>query len=422
MTLLANYKCPSCGGALDFDIKSGKLKCRYCDSEFEADEIVPPDARKFSEDGAPVVKNHYGEPEEPIARHPAPGDENTLLDTYSCKQCGGAVAVTATVVSTVCPFCGNNIVFYDKLTGNHVPDMVVPFKIDKNELKDKYFAHLRGKFFVPREFRRKNALDSLVGCYVPFWVYDMKVSGPAFFRAERMGAANTEIYQVMRDASMSFRMIPEDSCRAIRDEITESLEPYFFGDAVPFETGYLPGFTAHVYDESCESCARRAALRAAGSLKSQMRKRTMGGYSSIRDVGVEGAGPMGAIVPSDISARSVLYPMWLLTTKWRGKRYFFAMNGQTGAFVGNLPRNSLLYWGSVILSAALITYLAQRFLPGMELSNAAITGGVFGWGLNAAADARRISVRRATRAETYGDPASFVLKGREDRLIGVRSR
>jgi hypothetical protein len=33
----------------------------------------------------------------------------------------------------------------------------------------------------------------------------------------------------------------------------------------------------------------------------------------------------------------VLYPVWLLNTSFKGKKYTFAMNGQTGKFIGDLP-------------------------------------------------------------------------------------
>ena len=32
-----------------------------------------------------------------------------------------------------------------------------------------------------------------------------------------------------------------------------------------------------------------------------------------------------------------LLPVWLLSTNWHGKNNLFAMNGQTGKFVGDLP-------------------------------------------------------------------------------------
>ena len=33
MSDLIEYKCPACGGAMEFNTKSQKLKCPYCDTE-----------------------------------------------------------------------------------------------------------------------------------------------------------------------------------------------------------------------------------------------------------------------------------------------------------------------------------------------------------------------------------------------------
>lgn len=36
-----------------------------------------------------------------------------------------------------------------------------------------------------------------------------------------------------------------------------------------------------------------------------------------------------------------LLPVWMLSTKWKGKNFLFAMNGQTGKLIGDLP----VVWG-----------------------------------------------------------------------------
>ena len=53
-------------------------------------------------------------------------------------------------------------------------------------------------------------------------------------------------------------------------------------------------------------------------------------------------------------AKYALYPVWLLNTTWNGEKYTFAMNGQTGKFVGNLPldKSAATKW-TVGLAAAL---------------------------------------------------------------------
>ena len=45
MSDLREYKCPACGGAIEFDSKSQKMKCPYCDTEFELETLKELDAQ-----------------------------------------------------------------------------------------------------------------------------------------------------------------------------------------------------------------------------------------------------------------------------------------------------------------------------------------------------------------------------------------
>ena len=61
------------------------------------------------------------------------------------------------------------------------------------------------------------------------------------------------------------------------------------------------------------------------------------------------------------SPKHVLYPVWLLNTTWRGKKFVFAMNGQTGKFVGDLPLDKQAYRRWLIglgVAASLVSYAA----------------------------------------------------------------
>jgi hypothetical protein len=37
-------------------------------------------------------------------------------------------------------------------------------------------------------------------------------------------------------------------------------------------------------------------------------------------------------------------PVWMLSTKWDDQIYLFAMNGQTGKFIGDLPVDMTKFW------------------------------------------------------------------------------
>ena len=41
MAGLQEYKCPACGGAIVFDSNTQKMKCPYCDTEFEIKPLRP---------------------------------------------------------------------------------------------------------------------------------------------------------------------------------------------------------------------------------------------------------------------------------------------------------------------------------------------------------------------------------------------
>ena len=36
---LLQYKCPCCGGFISYDISSSKMKCPYCDTEFDLETL-----------------------------------------------------------------------------------------------------------------------------------------------------------------------------------------------------------------------------------------------------------------------------------------------------------------------------------------------------------------------------------------------
>lgn len=57
-------------------------------------------------------------------------------------------------------------------------------------------------------------------------------------------------------------------------------------------------------------------------------------------------------------------PVWLLNTRWRDQTYTFAMNGQTGNFIGDLPTDKGKFWAwlggvfaAVGLGGAFLAYL-----------------------------------------------------------------
>ena len=57
-----------------------------------------------------------------------------------------------------------------------------------------------------------------------------------------------------------------------------------------------------------------------------------------------------------------MMPMPMLNTRWNGKNYMFAMNGQTGRMVGDLPVDRKRFWGLFAAVAAPMTAVLTALL------------------------------------------------------------
>ena len=144
------------------------------------------------------------------------------------------------------------------------------------------------------------------------------------------------------------------------DDYMDSIEPFDYSELTPFSTGYMPGFMADKYDVSAKACSARADERAINTAESCLRDSVVG-YSSVltrhKDIQLHRG-----------EVKYALLPVWLLSTRWNGQNWLFAMNGQTGKFVGKLPVDKKKKWGifaGVYAAAAALTAALMLFPGGL---------------------------------------------------------
>ena len=329
MAGMLEYKCPCCDGAIQFDSATQKMKCPYCDTEFDVDTL-----KGYDEE----LKDEKPSEMEWITPGGSWAEGETAgLHTYSCKSCGGEIVGDDTMAASACPFCGNPIVLTGQFAGALRPDLIIPFKLDKKAAKAKLQEHLKGKTLLPRVFRSQNHIDEIKGVYVPFWLFDSDADAQLRFTATRTRCwsdskydyTETNYYSVRRDGTLGFDAVPVDGSSKIEDDLMESIEPFAMQDAIPFQTAYLAGYVADKYDVSAEDSIERANKRIRRSTEETFQQ-TVTGYDSVK---VDNS----SIQLHGGKAKYALFPVWLLSTSWRGENYLFAMNGQTGKFVGDLP-------------------------------------------------------------------------------------
>lgn len=330
MPAMNQYKCPCCGGAIAFDSTLQKMKCPYCDTEFEMQTLLSYDAA-LQQDAPDEI--HWDE--NPGAQW-QPG-ETEGMRVYVCNSCGGEIVCDENTAASKCPYCDNPVVMTGQFQGALKPDFVIPFKLDKNAAKAGLRQHFKGKTLLPKAFSNENHIDEVKGVYVPFWLFDADVNASIRYRATRTrhwsdrnyNYTETSHFMVTRGGQVSFDRIPVDGSTKIANDLTESVEPFNFAEAVNFQTAYLAGYLADKYDVTADQSVARANERVKTSAEQEFAKTVMGYETVVPE--------NSNIQVFNGKAKYALYPIWLLNTTWQGKKYTFAMNGQTGKFVGDLP-------------------------------------------------------------------------------------
>ena len=379
-TQVTNYQCPACTGPLHYSAKSGKLTCDYCDSSFDVAEIEALYARKEAEaaaakqaadakaEAAQAAKDEAAEAAAASGGWDTSdlsrdwGAEADGLRVYSCPSCGAELICDQSTAATACPYCGNPAIVPGQFSGALRPDYILPFRLSKDDAVQALRAHYKGKPFLPRSFTSANHIEQIQGVYVPFWLFDGGAEGAASYRASNTNVyetgdyevTETRHYHVVRAGALAFEKIPVDASSKMPDDHMDSIEPFDYAQLRPFSTAYLPGYLADKYDVTIDDSRDRADTRCRETLAQALRD-TVTGY--------------GACVTEreDIALRRgkvhyALLPVWMLSTKWRGQDFLFAMNGQTGKLVGDLPTDRGRFWGMFAAIAAPLTVALTAIL------------------------------------------------------------
>ena len=379
---VTNYKCPACTAPLKFSSETGQLECEYCGSHFTVEEVEAFYAKK-NEQAAKNFEQESSRPDaamdaeqaaefinEEAPQYESKWDDSTIsadwgedskhMRAYSCPSCGAELMCEASTAATSCPYCGNPTIVPGQFSGSLKPDFIIPFSMNKEAAMAALKKHYRKRLFLPKTFSTANQIKKIQGVYVPFWLFDAQAYGDCHFiasnsRTRREGdykITRTDYFSVVRGGSIAFGNVPTDASKRMPDDVMDSIEPFDFSQLKPFSLAYLPGYLADRYDVSVGDSQGRADRRCMTTTEQIMRASVVG-YQDVRMV-------RNGMNLKRGQVHYALLPVWLIKTKWNKKDYLFAMNGQTGKFVGNLPVSKGRFWawcGGLTAACGILAYL-----------------------------------------------------------------
>ena len=344
MANVVSEQCPTCGAVLKFDTKKDKFVCKYCDNEYTL--------KKLEE-----VRKTYGiQKELKVIKK---------INGYNCPNCGAQIITGENVSSTSCVYCKSTALMFDRLTDVYAPTKLITFKYDKNEAIQAFKNKCKHRPLIPKDFNNEKNIQDMEGLYVPFWLYDCtnnysltaKCTKVTTWSTSSYYYTKTDTYHVDCDGILNFNKVPTDGSSRFDDKIMNAIEPFNYDEFKDFDMAYLSGFISEKYDVDKDKAFETALNRIDNDSKNYVLSKITGYTTKV----VNSNDNNIAQTKTDY----VLLPVYVLNIKYKDKIYHFAMNGQTGKMVGEIPvdKNKLIM--TIILSfiiGLVITFIIFKVL------------------------------------------------------------
>ena len=323
---------------MKYDADCGKLVCMACDLQRDVD------------DGGAAV-------EEWLLADYSQREERALpfygVETFSCAACGAQIDFHGDEAAKLCPMCSSPQIGVGRLTAGIPPDSVVPFKIEKNAAQEMFKKWITERFFAPSELKRSYQEGRLQGVYLPFWTFDAVASGRYFGRGgvvkEDKGGEKKVVWTfVSGELSMNFDDVAVCATTGDGVKLASKVMPFGTRISLPYSPEYLSGYSAQRY--------RGSALNAFEWAKDEMHKRLellasnnilMRGFTEAEVTRID-------VEFENVKYKQVLVPVWTSSFIYRGEKYSYAINGETGRVAGEYPKSAVKIAAAVIAVAAII--------------------------------------------------------------------
>lgn len=386
------YECPNCGGDLRFDIASQKLKCEHCDSTFDPYSVykdedagemqVSPDDPIYGEDasakgsgagdeGGAAGDDKYSS-ESGSAKDGKAGGENGSggdvnssdagnagdtdingessaskkkeyqITVFTCKSCGAEISSTNLSATGFCSYCGQPAIFSSRIKNERKPEKIIPFRIDKNDCKEKFINHMKGALYAPKEYTDPEALSNFVGIYMPYWIYDFSVGPEAHVPASRSKRKGnyiyTDKYNLTLEMTGEFKGIAFDASSSFDDHIAEVIAPYEAKDMMEFTPSFLCGFYADVPDVPSEVYRDDAEAAVISHVYEGIDLNCIKGDLERNEKNLSNIDNARSSINLKYDGeKEAMLPVWFLTYRNDDRVCYSVVNGVTGKISADVP-------------------------------------------------------------------------------------
>ena len=341
------YRCESCGGIMEFDIKTQMLKCPNCDTTIE-----------IINDQSKIVEHTLTLEAERTIRV-----EEKESKTMECSGCGATIELGAHDTATKCPYCGSSYVLANEQKSVIIPDGVVPFKIDKNQVLLEFRNWIKKRWLAPNALKQLYQHGGFQGIYIPYWTFDSQVScyytaegGKDRTRTYRDDEGNehtetiTDWYPTAGTINHFFDDVQVSATQSYKRGFFAGIEPFNFSQLASYSPEYISGYLSENYSIGLEDGHREAIDKMDDELVNMAAYDVHRRYDHARNIRIN---------PdySNETYKHLLLPIYSTTYTFKNKVYNVMINGQTGKIKGEYPKSPIKIAILIVLAIIIIVLI-----------------------------------------------------------------
>lgn len=350
MSAREEFHCPACGAEANWNPAKHALVCTFCGTESPA---------TLETRGAGTV----------IVEHDLVAALRNIPDSargwqaektsVRCQSCQAISVFDAEKVGRRCDFCGSAaLVPYEQVKDAFRPESLLPLKISEPQARDLIRAWYGRQWLAPNAFKSKALTDTVKGIYLPYWTFDAKAdarwsaeSGRHYYvRQGKQNVRRTEWTPVSGELSHVFD--DELVCASLGVETGKlrRIEPFPGETLVPYDAGYVAGWTVERYQIDLVAAATRSRQQMDATLETMCAGQIPG--DTYRNLVVDAT-------YGDQTFKHILAPVWLMAYTYGPKSYQVVVNGVTGKMAGSRPWSWIKITLLVLLALTIVILLSQ---------------------------------------------------------------
>lgn len=294
------------------------------------------------------------------------------MKSVQCQSCGAEIVFEPQDTALLCPMCGSSHVAAEKQCAGVPPEGIIPFKMDPYDAQQLFRKWVEGLWFAPNALKKTYQEGNLTGIYIPFWTFDTDAVGHYWGRGGRVrvveqgnGQKSTTIdwYPVSGVVSSSFDDIQICASRREGAQIIQKVEPYnTIHRLKPYSPAYLSGYKAEHYTVRADEGFEQARDQVYRTLHNQaVQQVMMRGFQQVQIASLD-------VTCSNVTYKHVLLPVYTSFFGFGGKKYIYAINGETGRVAGERPYSPVKI-ALAVLAVLLVLFLVYLWQGGSESYN-----------------------------------------------------